>query len=82
MRAIEKITGLTVTGIVNNTHLLRETTAGTVLRGHALCADYCEKTGKTLWCDCYPERIVDEDALSGIKKPPHAAGPLHEADLA
>ena len=67
--AIEKVTGLAVTGVVNNTHLLRETTAEIVLYGHALSAEFCEKTGKTLWCDCYPDGIVSEDALGAIKGP-------------
>jgi len=64
--AIENVTGLTVTGIVNNCHLLRETTAGTVIKGHELCIKVCESTGRQLWCDCYPEGIVSPDDLSGI----------------
>jgi hypothetical protein len=64
--AIEAVSGLTVTGIVNNTHLLRETTAETVLRGHRLSLEFCEKTGKALWCDCYPEALVTREALSEI----------------
>jgi hypothetical protein len=67
VRAIEKVTGLAVEGIVNNTHLLRETTAETVLRGHAMSVEFCEKTGKTLWCDCYPEGIVKESDLAAIQ---------------
>lgn len=66
VRAIESVTGLTVEGIVNNTHLLRETTADMIKRGHKLCEEFCEKTGKVLWCDCYPEQLVPEDALKGI----------------
>ena len=61
--AIEAVTGLTVSGIVNNCHLLRETTADTVLKGHRLCERVCEATGKTLWCDCYPKGIVDPGDL-------------------
>ncbi|SHI19831.1 Chromosome partitioning ATPase, Mrp family, contains Fe-S cluster [Sporobacter termitidis DSM 10068] len=66
VRAIEAVSGLTVEGIVNNTHLLRETTAETVLRGHRLSKEFCEKTGKTLWCDCYPEQLVSRTALAAI----------------
>jgi cellulose biosynthesis protein BcsQ len=66
VRAIEAVTGLTVTGIVNNTHLLRETTADTVLRGHRLSAEFCGKTGKALLFDCYPEALVARDALTEI----------------
>ena len=64
--AIEETTGLTVTGIVNNCHLLRETTAETVYKGHELCRRICEKTGKTLLCDCYPKGIVDPGDLDSI----------------
>ena len=64
--AIEAITGLTVSGVVNNCHLLRETTAGTVAKGHELCLSLCEATGKSLICDCYPEGIVDPADLSGV----------------
>ena len=64
--AIETATGLSVTGIVNNGHLLRETTAATVIEGYELCAKVCEATGKHLWCSCYPAGIVSPDELSGL----------------
>jgi hypothetical protein len=64
--AIEAITGLTVSEIVNNCHLLRETTAETVKKGHELCQRICEATGKHLLCDCYPEELVDPAELSGL----------------
>lgn len=66
--AIEIATGLTVTGIVNNCHLLRETTADTVIKGHKLCEDICSTTGKPLYCDCYPAGIVDPEALSELSE--------------
>ena len=64
--AIENITGLKVSGVVNNCHLLRETTADTVIKGHALCRKVCEATDKELWCDCYPEGIVAPEDLSEL----------------
>jgi len=64
--AIETVTGLPVTGIVNNCHLLRETTAGTVIKGYELCNKVCEATGKQLWCSCYPAGIVSPAELSGL----------------
>jgi len=64
--AIEAVTGLTVSGVINNCHLLRETTAGTVIKGHALCEEICNATGKIIWCDCYPAGIVDPAELSGL----------------
>ena len=64
--AIEAVTGLTVTGLVNNSHLLRETTADTVAKGYELCKKVCEATGKELWCSCYPAGIVTPEDLSGL----------------
>jgi len=64
--AIETITGLTATGIVNNCHLLYETTSETVLKGHDFCMKVCEATGKRLWCNCYPVGIVDPDDLKAL----------------
>ena len=64
--AIEDAIKLTVTDIVNNCHLLRETTAGSVIKGYELCAMICETTGKRLLCDCYPAGIVSPDELSGL----------------
>jgi len=66
IKAIEFITGLTVSGIVNNTHLLRETTADDVIQGHAFCVRICEATGKSLLCDCYPDGIVDPNELTEL----------------
>ena len=66
IRAIEAATGLTVTGIVNNCHLLRETTAATVIKGHNLCREVCDISGKRLVCDCYPAGIVDPNDLQNL----------------
>jgi len=64
--AIEKITNLNVTGIVNNTHMLRETTAADILHGNNLCRKVSELTGKNLLCNCYPEGIIDPDELQEL----------------
>lgn len=66
LSAIEATTGLKIEGIVNNTHLLRETTADTIIKGHKLCLEVCRETGKELWCDCYPASLVPESALTGV----------------
>ena len=66
IEAIENITGLEVSEIVNNTHLLRETTAEIIIRGHELCERLCKSTGKRLLCDCYPEGIIDPNDLGGL----------------
>lgn len=64
--AIESATKLTVTHLINNTHLLRETTVADIEKGHALCVDISAKTDKELLCDCYPDGIVDKNALTGL----------------
>ena len=72
INAIEQSTGLFVTGIVNNTHLLRETTSGDIIKGHAFCEKIKQATGKDLVCDCYPKELVDPvdlDGLSGVLMP-------------
>jgi len=66
--AIENITSLKISNIVNNTHMLRETTADDIIHGHDLCSKVCETTGKKLLCDCYPEGVVDPGKLGTISK--------------
>ena len=66
--AIEQATGLTVTGIVNNCHLVRETTAETVRKGHELCKQVCKASNKQLFCDCYPEGIVNPMDLQELSE--------------
>jgi len=65
--AIEYITKLHVTCIVNNTHMLRETTVSDIIKGQKLCNEICEKTGKQLLCSCYPEGIINPQELTGIE---------------
>jgi len=65
LAAIEQSLGRRVDGVINNTHLLRETDAACIAKGHALCEQVCRETGCLLWCDCYPEGIVPEAELEG-----------------
>ena len=69
LQAIERNLGRRVDGLINNTHLLRETDAGCVSKGHALCEAVCAETGKFIWCDCYPEPLVPADAVAGYEYP-------------
>jgi len=64
--AIERVTNLTISGIVNNTHLLRETTLEDIKKGHSFCTEICNITGKNLFCNCYPNGIIDPDDLTEI----------------
>jgi energy-coupling factor transporter ATP-binding protein EcfA2 len=66
MNALENITDLKIDAIVNNSHLLTETTADVIIKGHEFCTKLCEETGKTLFCDCFPNRIVCPGGLSGL----------------
>ena len=45
LHAIEDEIGLPITGIVNNTHMLAESTPEDVVKGHALCTELSEVTG-------------------------------------
>lgn len=65
LRAIEAKTGRRTDGVINNCHLLLETDAACVAKGHRLCEQVCEETGLFLWCDCYPEGIVPGDQIAG-----------------
>ena len=65
LEAIERSLGRRVEGVINNTHLLRETDAKCIEKGHRLCERVCETTGRFIWCDCYPEGVVDAAALEG-----------------
>ena len=65
LEAIERATGLHVDGLINNTHLLRETDAGCIEKGHRLCRQICEATGRFIWCDCYPDGVVPVESLEG-----------------
>ena len=66
LTAIEYELGTNIDGIISNCHLITETTADTVKKGHYLCTQLSEITGKPLFCDCYPEPLVDPSELSDI----------------
>ena len=63
LRAIESRIGRGMDGIINNCHLLMETDEACIRKGHGLCEAVCEDRGLFLWCDCYPEGIVDPQGL-------------------
>ena len=65
LEAMERVTGRHVEGLINNTHLLRETDARCVAKGHRLCEQVCRETGRFIWCDCYPEGVVPAGELEG-----------------
>jgi hypothetical protein len=57
---IEKETGLKITGLVNNTHLLRETKPEDVLKGYRLCREISEKLCIPLKYNCCTEGLEEE----------------------
>ena len=58
LRNIEKTTGLTCSGIVNNTHLCGETTEEEIRKGAALAAAVSDETGIPVLCHVAQERIA------------------------
>jgi len=64
LRGIEATTGLTCTGIVNNTHLCGETTEREIRKGAALAAEVSQATGIPVLCHVAEERFVS--ALSDL----------------
>ncbi len=58
IRGIEETTGLHVTGLVANGHLIRQTTAEEVLHGWSFAQEVSERTGIPALCACCMERLV------------------------
>ena len=65
LEAIERKTGRRIDGVINNCHLLRETDAACVEKGHRLCEELCRAAGRFIWCDCYPRGIVADAEVAG-----------------
>ncbi len=57
---IEKETGLKITGLINNTHLLRETKPNDVLKGYRICREISEELGIPVIYDCCTEGLEKE----------------------
>ena len=67
LRAIEETTGLTCSGLVNNTHLCGETTPAEVRRGAALAEAVSRETGVPVLCHTAETRLLP--ALTGLDAP-------------
>ena len=59
LRAIETVTGLACTGLVNNTHLCGETTAEDIREGAALAEEVSQITGIPVVCHTAERRFQD-----------------------
>ncbi len=67
LRSIEAVTGLTCSGIVNNTHLCGETTPAEIRKGAALAEAVSRQTGIPILCHTTEVRFAD--AVSDLREP-------------
>jgi hypothetical protein len=63
LEAIEAETGLVIEGVINNTHLLRETAVEDICRGYALAQKLCHEMGKRLFFTTYPAPVFSPHEL-------------------
>ena len=66
VEAIQNELRIPVTGLVNNTHLLRETTAEIIREGYEKAKALSNQMNIPLLFTCYPAGIVAPEALEGI----------------
>ena len=67
LRSIEAVTGLTCSGIVNNTHLCGETTPAEIRKGAALAEAVSRQTGIPILC--HTAEVCFADAVSDLREP-------------
>ena len=67
LRSIEAVTGLTCSGIVNNTHLCGETTPAEIRKGAALAEAVSRQTGIPILCHTAEERFLQD--VSDLREP-------------
>ncbi len=68
LHSIEVETGLKFHGIINNTHLLRETTADDIVKGYELCKQVADKLGIPIaWNTCREDLLDDLKQLIADK---------------
>ena len=60
IRTIEAETGLKVKGLINNTHLLRETKVDEILKGYRLCKELCRELNIPITYNTCVEKLVPE----------------------
>ena len=67
LRAIEATTGLTCSGLVNNTHLCGETTPAEIRKGAALAGEVSRQTGLPILCHTAEARFLED--VSDLREP-------------
>ncbi len=60
IESISRVTGLRVAGLVNNTHLLRETTADDIVKGWLMCREIEKRTGIPLRFSTCVESLAED----------------------
>ena len=66
VEAIQRELEMPVTGLVNNTHLLRETTPDIIREGWEKALELSRAMEKPLLFTCYPAGIISPEELAGI----------------
>lgn len=66
VEAIEGELSMRADCLINNTHLLRETTPDIIKKGHEMAMALAQEMGKPLKYTCYPAGIVSPASLEGI----------------
>ena len=66
VRAIRRELQMPVSGLVNNTHLLRETTPEIIREGYEKARALAGEMEIPLLYTCYPAGIVSPEALQGL----------------
>lgn len=66
MRNLEYAAGLKVTGFINNTNLVRETTAACLRRGDEILKEVTERTGVPVKYVSYVEALLTEEVPDGL----------------
>lgn len=61
IRSIEAVSGLSISGIVNNTHFCGQTEWSDILRGAELTQQVSEATKIPVFCHTYPKVLLDAD---------------------
>lgn len=68
LRRIEVETGIKVEGIINNTHLLRETTAADMIKGYEMCLEVSKQLGLPIvWNTCRKDLLPELQAALAEK---------------
>lgn len=74
LHSIEIETGLKFHGLINNTHLLRETTADDIFKGYKLCRQVSDKLGiPIVWNTCREDllddlkQLIADESIEGLE---------------